>query len=264
MRARVLCAWLAGVGLIAPVQAQSGHGCQNDQAKVELNRGVGAFKEAEYAKAVDHFRAAFELDAGCTLARLYLATAYMQQYIPGAEAPENKAMAAAAKEQFDKVLEQEPDNELAMASLASLCFNQKKLDEATTWYQKLVSVKPDNKEAFYTMGVIGWTRSYGPIGEARQKLGMKPDEPGPIKSDEVRIALRGRYLPVIEEGIGNLDKALALDAEYDDAMAYINLLYRAKADLEASPESYRDDITQADAWFQKVIEIRKAKASRKP
>jgi Tfp pilus assembly protein PilF len=76
---------------------------------------------------------------------------------------------------------------------------------------------------------------------------MKPDEPGPIKSGEVRIALRGSYLPVIEEGMGNLDKALALDAEYDDAMAYINLLYRAKADLDDSPESYRDDIAQADA-----------------
>ena len=112
--------------------------------------------------------------------------------------------------------------------------------------------------------MIAWARSYGPIGEARQKLGMKPEEPGPIKSDEVRIALRGSYLPVIEEGIGNMDKALALDAEYDDAMAYINLLYRAKADLEDSPESYRDDIAQADAWFQKVIDIRKAKASRKP
>ena len=179
MRARIFCVWLAGVGLLAPLAAQSGRGCQNDQAKVELNRGVGAFKEAEYAKAVDHFRTA-----------VYMASAYMQQYIPGAEAPENQAMAAAAKRQFDKDLEQEPDNELAMASLASLCFNQKKLDEATTWYKRLILVRPDNKEAFYTMGVIAWTRSLGPIGEARQKLGMKPDEPGPIKSDEVRVALR--------------------------------------------------------------------------
>jgi len=118
MRAGVLCAWLAGIGLLAPLAAQSGRGCQNDQAKLELNRGVGAFKEAEYAKAVDHFRTA-----------VYMASAYMQQYIPGAEAPENQAMAAVAKRQFDKDLEQEPDNELAMASPASLCFNQKKLDE---------------------------------------------------------------------------------------------------------------------------------------
>jgi len=260
MKTRILWACLAGVGLIAPLEAQSGHGCQNDQAKQEMAKGEGAFKQAEYGKAVEHFRSAVESDAGCTGARLYLATAYMKQYIPGADAPENQAMATAAKEQFDKVLQQEPDNELALASLASLYFNQKKLDEATTWYKKLISVKPDNKEAFYTLGVIAWTRSYGPIGEARQKLGMQPDDPGPIKNDEVRSALRVNYLPVIEEGIGDLEGALAIDAEYDDAMAYLNLLYRAKADLEDSLQGYRDDVAVADVWFKKTLDTRKAKA----
>jgi len=95
----------------------------------------------------------------------------MQQYIPGADSRENQAMADAAREQFDGVLKQEPDNELALASLAPLCFNQKKFDEATTWYKKLVLLQPDNKEAFFTLGVMAWTRSYEPIREARQNLG---------------------------------------------------------------------------------------------
>ena len=47
-------------------------------------------------------------------------------------------------------------------------------------------------------------------------------------------------------------------------MAYLNLLYRAKADLEDSPQGYRDDVAKADAWFQKVIDTRKAMAERKP
>jgi tetratricopeptide (TPR) repeat protein len=188
----------------------------------------------------------------------------MQQYIPGADAPENQAMAAAAKEQFGKVLEQDPDNELALASLASLCFNQKKFDEASTWYEKLVLLRPDNKEAFYTLGVMAWTRSYEPIQKARQNLGMKPDDPGPIKDDGVRRELRMYYLSVLQDGLDYLDRALAIDAEYDDAMAYLNLLYRAKADLEDSPQGYRDDVAKADAWFQKVIDTRKAKAERKP
>jgi Tfp pilus assembly protein PilF len=262
MTTRILCVCLAGAGLIATLQADSGGGCPNDQARLELNNGVRAFKQAQYASAVEHFRSATELDAGCIAARLYLATAYMQQYIPGAEAAENQAMATAAKEQFDKVLERDANNELALASLASLCFNRKKFDEATTWYKKLVSVKPDNKEAFYTMGVIAWTRSWPPIEEARQKLGMKPDDPGPIVNAEIRMAVRVNYLPVIEEGIGDIDKALAIDSEYDDAMAYLNLLYRAKADLEDSAPGYRDDIAQADAWFRKVLDTRKAKADR--
>ena len=47
-------------------------------------------------------------------------------------------------------------------------------------------------------------------------------------------------------------------------MAYLNLLYRAKADLENSPQGYRDDVAKADVWFQKVIDTRKTKAGRKP
>jgi Tfp pilus assembly protein PilF len=264
MTTRILGVCLAGAGLIAPLQAQSGGGCQNDQAAQEMAKGVSAFKQAEYAKAVEHFRSAVESDAGCTTARLYLATAYMQQYIPGAPSTENQAMADAARDQFDKVLEREPDNELALASLASLYFNQQKFDEATNWYKKLTLVAPDNKEAFYTLGVMAWTRSYKPIEKARQTLGMKPDDPGPIKDGEVRLELRVNYLPVLEEGMDDINRALAIDAEYDDAMAYLNLLYRAKADLEETPEDYRDDIAKADAWFQKVIDTRKAKASRKP
>src|ERR1035441_5313336 len=91
MTTRLLCACLAGAGLIAPLQAQTGRGCQNAQAAEEMAEGVGAFKQAEYAKAVDYFRAAVESDAGCIQARLYLATAYMQQYIPGADARENRS-----------------------------------------------------------------------------------------------------------------------------------------------------------------------------
>ena len=37
--------------------------------------------------------------------------------------------------------------------------------------------------------------------------------------------------PIIDEGMADLQKALDIDKEYDDAMAYMNLLIREKADL---------------------------------
>ena len=45
-------------------------------------------------------------------------------------------------------------------------------------------------------------------------------------------------------------------------MAYENLLYRQKADLEDSPEAYRADMEAADKFFARTIEIRKVKAER--
>jgi Tfp pilus assembly protein PilF len=238
--------------------------CAKLKARDSLNKGVQAFKNAQYPQAVERFKTAVELDPQFDTARLYLATAYMQQYIPGAESPENMQMATAAQEQFQKVLDQNPKNELAIASIASLLFNEKKLDDAKQWYEKLVSVNPKNKEAYYTLGVIAWTKTFQPRMEVRAKLGMRPEDPGPIKDKKAREELAARNGPVVEEGLKNLDKALQLDPEYDDAMAYQNLLLREKADLEDSAEAYKKDTEAADNWVQKSLETRKIKAERKP
>jgi Flp pilus assembly protein TadD len=73
-----------------------GASCNKLQSRDQLNKGVQAFKNAQYPDAVEHFKEAVRLDPNFSTARLYLATAYMQQYIPGAESPENKQMSKAA------------------------------------------------------------------------------------------------------------------------------------------------------------------------
>jgi len=239
-------------------------GCQKLRARDQLNKGVQAFKNAQYPQAVERFKTAVELDPTFATARLYLATAYMQQYIPGADSPDNMQMANAAQEQFQKVLDQDPKNELAVASIASLYFNEKKLDEAQKWNEKLVQLNPKDKEAYYTLGVIAWTKTFQPRMEVRAKLGMKPEDPGPIKDKKAREELAAKNGPIVEEGIKDLDKALQLDPEYDDAMAYENLLYREKADIEDSVEAYKADTAKADEWVQKSLDTRKIKAERKP
>ena len=119
-------------------------------------------------------------------ARLYLATAYMQQYIPGAESPENQQMAQAAHDQFMKVLEQAPNDKVALASIASLYLNEKKFDEAQKWNEKLIAVDPQNKEAYYSLGWIAWSKWYPAYGTARAALHMRQEDPGPIKDKKVK------------------------------------------------------------------------------
>jgi len=140
----------------------------------------------------------------------------------------------------------------------------KRMDEADIWNKRLLTVDPENKEAYYTLGVIAWTNAYKPVMEARTELGMKPDEPGPLKAEEIRRELSARHQTVLQDGLDNLKQALDIDPEYDDAMAYVNLLWRLKADLEDSAEKHSADIAEADKWFQKCLETRKTKASRKP
>jgi Tfp pilus assembly protein PilF len=239
-------------------------GCEKLKARDNLNKGVQAYKSAQYPQAVEFFKTAVDLDPAFPTARLYLATAYMSQYIPGADSPENKQMAQAAHEQFSKVLEQDPKNEVAIASIASLYFNQKDLKQAEEWNKKVIEVNPQSKEAYYTLGVIAWTNAWKPRMEARAKLGMKPEDPGPIKDKKVRAELVEKNEQIVREGIKNLEKALEIDPEYDDAMAYLNLLHRELADLADSPEGYKKETDIADAFVQKALETKKIKAERKP
>jgi Tfp pilus assembly protein PilF len=254
---------LAALAVVAVV-AFATSGCEKLKARDNLNRGVQAYKSAQYTQAVEMFEKAVQLDPTFATARLYLAMAYYMQYIPGAESPENQQMADHALEQFQKVLTQEPKNDVATQSIASIYFNEKKWDEAEQWYKKAIEINPKNKEGFYTLGVIAWTRWYKPWAEARAKLGMKPEDPGPIKDKKVRDALKTQYLPVISAGLDNLQKALEIDKEYDDAMAYVNLLIRERADLDDSGDEYKKDVETADNWVQKAMQTKKVKNERKP
>jgi tetratricopeptide (TPR) repeat protein len=240
-----------------------GTSCQKLKSRDELNKGVQAFKNAQYPVAVEHFKTAVELDPAFPTARLYLATAYMQQYIPGAESPENTQMAKAAYDQFMKVLEQDPKNEVALASIASLYLNQKKWDDAQQWYEKLVAINPKNADAYYSIGFISWSKWYPAYGTARANLGMKQEDPGPIKDKKVKAELKEKYGTVIDGGLKALDKALEINPEYDDAMAYENLLVRERADLSDSADEYKKQTEIADAWVQKALATKKAKAEKK-
>ncbi|MBK9167382.1 MAG: hypothetical protein IPM24_07935 [Bryobacterales bacterium] len=253
---------LATVAIAALALASTG--CDKLKARDNLNKGVQAFKGAKYQEATNFFLKSVELEPDNPNTHLYLATAYMSQYIPGAESDENNQMATNAEKGFRRVLEIDPQNELAIASIASLKFNQKKFDEAVEWNKKLIAANPQNKDAYYTLGVIAWTNWLQPNREARIKMNMKPEDPGPLKDKKIREELRDQYMATLDEGIKNMAKALEIDPEYDEAMAYMNLLIRYRADLLDTPEEYQKAVAVADEWVQKALATKKMKAERQP
>ncbi|MEJ7606192.1 MAG: hypothetical protein WKF37_07965 [Bryobacteraceae bacterium] len=261
--------------LIAAISAMAlvSTGCEKLKARDNLNKGVQAFKTSKFNVAVEHFKEAVRLDPEFQTARLYLATAYVSQYIPGADSPENAQNAKAAEQEFLKVLEKEPNNELAIESLASLHYNQAqgnqtleqkiaKLDEAAEWYSRLASANGNSKTAYYSLGVITWAKWYPRLMEARNKMGMKPEEPGPLKDKKVREAMKVQWLDTVNKGIANLEKAKQIDPEYDEAMAYLNLLHRERADLADTAEAARKDVEVADDYVSKAMAAKKVKAER--
>lgn len=258
--------------LLAGALTIIGTGCNKLKSRDDLNKGVSAYRNAKYDAAVDLFQEAIDLDPQNANARTYLAIAYMMQWIPGAVSPENVQFATKAREEFNKVLQMNPKDTTALASLASLSYNEAqslpleekmaKLDEAAKYNLQLIEADPSARDAYYSLGVISQNKFYPVLMTARLNAGMKPDEPGPLKDKKAREELQGKYGAIVQEGIDRLQKSLDIDPEYDDAMAYMNLLIREKADLTADKDEYKKQIEVADGWLQKALDVKKIKQER--
>ncbi|MFY9977028.1 MAG: hypothetical protein WAK22_02280 [Candidatus Sulfotelmatobacter sp.] len=246
-------------------------GCNKLRARDQLNKGVTAYKNAKYEEAIDDFQHATALDPSLINAKMYLATAYAQQYIPGADTPDNNKMAEEAIKQYQAVMEMNPPRDQkvnAAKGIAYLYLNMKKFDDAKKYYRMAADLDPNDPEPYYSVGVIDWTACYQPRMEERAKLGMKPDEElSPKNKDQKKVCaeLKEKNEPLIDEGIENLNKAIQLRPDYDDAMAYLNLMYREKADVECDDLAQRQqDLKTADHWVDETLATKKAKAEKQP
>jgi tetratricopeptide (TPR) repeat protein len=246
-------------------------GCDKLRARDQLNKGVNAYKDNKFEEAVDHFQKSAALDPGLINAKMYLAGAYVAQYIPGADTPDNNRMAEQAIEQYKNVLGMNPPREqkvMAEKGIGGLYFNLKKFDESKKYYRMVSDIDPADSEPYYSIGVMDWTACYAPRMEERAKLGLKPDESlNPKNKDQKKACeeLKVKNAPLIQEGIDSLNKAIELRSDYDDAMAYLNLMYREKADLECDDLNVRqEDLKTADHWVDQTFIVKKARAEKQP
>ena len=247
----------------------SSMGCDKLKARDQLNKGVKAYKDNHYEQAITHFQNAVNLDPALINARMYLATAYVSQFIPGIDSPENLRTAQQAIDEYQKVIDANPSRDQKVNSakgIAYLYLNEKKWDDAKKYYRMASDLDPNDAEPYYSVGVIDWSACYQPRMEERAKLGMKPDEHLSAKNkDQKKLCeeLKVKNGPAIQEGIDSLDKAIKLREDYDDAMAYMNLMYRERADIECDDEAARAaDLKTADQWVDKAMQAKQARAAK--
>jgi tetratricopeptide (TPR) repeat protein len=244
-------------------------GCNKLRARDQLNKGVESYKNSHYEQAIDHFQEAVRLDPSLVNARMYLATAFVSQYIPGVDSPDNLRTAQQAIDEYQKVIDGNPPRDQkvnAAKGIAYLYLNEKKWEDAKKYYRMASELDPNDPEPYYSIGVIDWTACYQPRMEERAKLGMKPEEHLSAKNkDQKKVCdeLKEKNTPAITEGIDSLNKAIQLRPDYDDAMAYMNLMYREKADVECEdPAARADDLKTADHWVDETLRVKKAKAEK--
>lgn len=245
-------------------------GCNKLKARDLLNQGTQAYKDGLTDKAIEDFKQATDLDPQLLMARLYLATAYQGQFIPGAPSDENKRMGAQAIEEYKKVLEADQNNLTALDGLGSMMYNMgnppyqpEKFEESKTYHEKHISLKPDDPEPYYWIGVIDWTLAWHANQEIRANYNrahptkqIKDDQPLPA---DLRDQFSAKYGQTVTEGLDNLKKANERKADYDDALAYQSLLDRQQADMTADGGQRDDLLKQADQLMDQVKQIKQKK-----
>lgn len=238
-------------------------GCNKLKARDQLNKGVQAYKNANYEQAIEHFKTAVYLDSDLKVAKLYLATAYAQQYVPGVDSPDNLRNAQQAIDEYKRVLENDPKSVNSLKGIAFLYMQMKDFDKSRDYYKKAIQLDPNDPELYYSVGVIDWTQAYKDAADLKSKNGMKVDDELKGKASQKWCdQLKSKDEPVVDEGMKMLQTAIDKRQDYDDAMAYMNLLYRRKAnDMNCDDAQARADLIKtANDWSDKAMAARKKKA----
>ncbi len=234
-------------------------------ARYELNQGVEAYKAARYSEAISHFQKATDTAPCLTMARAYLATAQAQNVVPGLDTPDNLKTSNAAIENFKQVLAQEPHDINSLKQVAAIYFSTKKLDDAREWQKKVLVEDPHDPDAAYTIGVIDWTQAHMHVLTALAEVGLFDDGEGNRTAPpEVLESIEQQNSPLVEEALQYLTQAIEERPNHDDAMAYINLVYRRKADIDYRNPALRDeDVAKAKDWAHKAMLTRKENEEKK-
>ena len=238
------------------------------QARELLNDGVRAYKEAHFDEAIDDFKKAKELDPSLENASLYLATAYATQYVPGAPSPDNVHYGELAVQEFREILEKDPNNLSAIDGIGAILYNigssmpfdVQKVQDSKSYHQKHITIEPDNPEPYYWVGVIDWVLCYRANRRLRDEYNKTAANP--VKADEalppgLSANFDREYRATMGEGITNLQNAIRLKPDYADAMAYLNLLYRQKADMDPPTILREEDLKKADDLIDQVKAIKR-------
>lgn len=259
---------VCGVLLLTVACGACGNMINKLKARDQLNKGVTAFRNAQFDAAVEHFQQAVTEDPQLINAWLYLAMSFYQQYAPSGDSAENIKMGKQAIQAFEDVLKMDSRNTTALTSIAQIYYYMKDFDKAKEFQRRRLEADPSNPEPYYWIGVINWAISYPRRMTLRKDLKLAaPKDPArpdllPPLPEKARTELADKNGGLVDEGIKALQKYLEAKPNDSDGMAYLSLLDREKADLEAGKDASQEDLKDADTWMQKAMDARRQAAGR--
>jgi len=259
--------------LLALVLPLTSVGCvEKIRARMEIKQANQAYEKEDYRTALEHYKKARDIDSEFADLDRMIGYSQIGLYIPDDKTPANEAHADAAIQELSKYLKKKPDDRIArdalinmylnanrtsqaidyfrsyltdhpadleaVKSIATLYAKQGDFNESLNWYEKITLLDSKNPESFYIYGVVCYEKvAKNPPADLTEKMA------------------------IIEKGKGALQHAIDLKPDYFESMAYLNLLWRQQALLDAAtdPVKAQADVAQADAIRNRAVEIIRAK-----
>ena len=243
-------------------------GCEKIRARSEIKEANNAYQREDYAGALAHYTLAKKIDPSFPELERMIGYSHIGMYVPDDKSPNNEAHADQAINSLTQYLVKKPDDRIArdalinmylnanrtsqaiqyfvnslkdhpadldaVKSIATLYAKQGDFNQSLEWYQKITLLDSKNPESFYIFGVVCY-----------EKVAKNPP------ADD------GEKLAIIERGKAALQHAIDMKPDYFESMAYLNLMWRQQAviDAKTDPVKGQADVAQADAIRNQAVEI---------
>src|SRR5205807_541728 len=128
-----------GATAILVLFAGAGAGCSlvnKIRAKNELNETARSYREGRFEEAEQHAKRALYIDPNNRTAQIFIARVIHQQYKPGVDTPDNIQRAREAIEAYQRLLQQDPNNEEAYKAISVLYSAIKDDQDLRAWINK--------------------------------------------------------------------------------------------------------------------------------
>jgi tetratricopeptide (TPR) repeat protein len=231
----------------------------------QLDLGVAAYKAARYQEAITYLQKAVDLNPHSSIARLYLGSSLAAMVATGSQSPENLKLADRAIAELTQYLQIHSNDVATMKQIAGIQYSVGRLESARDWEKKVIGLAQSDPDAPYMIGVIDWTEAHENAVKALSAAGLTDDQKGNNSAPhEVLDSLRTQNSALIDEAIKSLQRAIELQPGNTDAMAYLNLVYLRKADLDSNdPDAQQQDFKNAGDWGQKSTAAHKTQEGGK-
>jgi tetratricopeptide (TPR) repeat protein len=261
-------------------------GCDGLSIRKATTEGHRLFNQQKYLESITAYEKILKIDPKNWLAHYQIALAYTALYHPGSTHPMDKEYAEKATAGFEAMLQMTPpkpqDMEKVREYYMALLNSSEQYDKAIEYYEALLKAQPNDIKVLEMLAVLYYDKRkvFTPAMQAYQKL-AEIDPSNPVRwytigqrywnrsytgNKEGTISIEERQL-VISRGMEALDKALKLDPEYMEAIAYYNLLWRERSQvlqMLGDNVGANEAFDKAKELQKRAIEIRDKKKSQKP